>query len=326
MSARRMLRLLLIVQLAAALAIAAASVRWAGWHWPAALAAGMAAVVLVRALIFSNNFLLIASAASATPAEFRPGLAGWLRLWCEEFAASMLQSSWHGPCGKPRMAIYDNDQVPVLLLHGYGCNSAYWQQLTARLDAARIGHATIDLEPVACAIDDYVVQVERAVAELSAASGSPKIAIVAHSMGGLVARAWLREHGAARLARLITLGSPHHGTVLANFGVGANAVQMRRSRAGEASGWLRALDAAETPATRDLITSIYTHQDNIVSPQTSSCLEGARQIAVKGVGHVALGRNGRVLDCVMAELASLGAFDTAAQRGQKRRLAGKLTP
>lgn len=320
-SARRMLRLLLVMQALAAVALAAALQRWAGWPWPAALAASLALVVLVRALIFTNNFVLSASAASATPAAYRPGLAGWLRLWGEEFAASMLQSSWHGPCGKPRQVLFEDGATPVLLLHGYGCNSGYWTHLARRLEQARIGYATVDLEPVTGAIDDYIAQVDDAVRALCAAGGASQVVIVAHSMGGLVARAWLRQDGGARLARLITLGSPHHGTVLANFGVGVNALQMRRSRAGQASDWLRALDAGESAQTRALITSIYSHQDNIVSPQTSSCLEGARQIAVKGVGHVAMGRNSRVLDCVMAELSAI-----CLRRGQEPRLAGKLAP
>ena len=115
---------------------------------------------------------------------------------------------------------------------------------------------------------------QRAVETLCAAAGAPKLVIVAHSMGGLVARAWLRKHGGARLARVITLGTPHHGTCLASFGVGRNAAQMRR--AGPADGleseWLRALAAGESAATRALVTSIYTHHDNIISPQTSSFL------------------------------------------------------
>ncbi|WP_426193012.1 lipase family alpha/beta hydrolase [Massilia sp. DWR3-1-1] len=304
-SVRRMLGLLLAAQLVALLAVAALLQVYRGWGWPLALLAGAGALLLVRALICTNNFVLSASAASPTPAALRPGLAGWVRLWGEEFAASMLQSCWYGPCGAPRQALYYNHATPVLLLHGYGCNSGYWRQLARRLDAARVSHASVDLAPVTGAIDDYVPQVERAVAALCAATGAARVAIVAHSMGGLVARAWLRRHGSGRLARLITLGSPHHGTVLAQFGVGANAAQMRRSRAGQASAWLRDLDAGETPATRALITSIYTCQDNIVAPQDSSCLDGARQIAVGGVGHVALGRNERVLALVLAELAAL---------------------
>ncbi|MDB5962036.1 MAG: hypothetical protein JWP59_3330, partial [Massilia sp.] len=221
-SARRMLRMLLLVQAAAAIGVAAALHGWRGWPLTGALAASLALVVLVRALIFTNNFVLSASAASATPAEFRLGPAGWLRLWGEEFAASMLQSSWHGAGAhcKPVQVLFDSGAAappPVLLLHGYGCNSGYWTQLARRLADQRISYASVDLEPVTGAIDDYVARVEAAVQGLLRASGAGQIAIVAHSMGGLVARAWLRQHGSARLARLITLGSPHHGTVLANF-------------------------------------------------------------------------------------------------------------
>jgi triacylglycerol esterase/lipase EstA (alpha/beta hydrolase family) len=297
-----MLQVLLAVQLAGAIAIGALLHVQYNWSLPAAGASALGVVVLLRVLIFSNNFLLSASAASATPAQFRPGFIGWLRLWLEEFAASMLQTSWYGPLGKARQHVFDSGATPVLLLHGYGANSAYWGALSRRLDDERISHASVDLEPVGGSIDDYVAQVEQAVHDLCAATGVSEVAIVAHSMGGLVARAWLRTRGDARLARLITLGSPHHGTVLAQFGVGVNAMQMRRSRAGEASGWLRALADAETAELRARIVSIYSHQDNIVSPQSSSCLEGARVIAFGGIGHVALGCNRRVLDCVMHEL------------------------
>ncbi|WP_229425598.1 MULTISPECIES: alpha/beta fold hydrolase [unclassified Massilia] len=173
-----------------------------------------------------------------------------------------------------------------------------------RLERARISHATVDLEPVAAPIDSYVPLIEQAVEELRAATGSQQVALVAHSMGGLVVRAWMRRHGSERVARVITLGTPHHGTGMANFGLGANAVQMRW-RGGGPSAWLRALAASEDGARRALVTSIFSHHDNIIAPQTSSLLPGARNLAFGGIGHVALGCNARVLDAVMAELGAL---------------------
>jgi len=317
LSARRMLRLLLLAQAAAALAIAAGAWRWSGMSALAAVLFGAGLVLLVRLLINANNFFLSSRSASATPAEFRLKAGAGLRLFGEEFAASMLQSSWSMPRAAPRQVIYAGGTCPpspVLLLHGYGCNSGYWTALTALLDGARISHATLDLEPVTGDIDGYVPAVQRACEALCAAAGAPKLIIVAHSMGGLVARAWLRVHGAHQVARVITLGTPHHGTCLAGFGVGRNAAQMRRaridtsmpSRAGDGleNAWLGELAAGESAQTRALITSIYSHHDNIVSPQTSGLLEGARNLAFGGVGHVALGRNGRVLACVMGEIAA----------------------
>jgi len=302
-SARRLLRALLLVQLAAALLIAwsaAAFLQMAPWQ---AALLGAGSVVLVRLLINMNNFVMAAHFASATPPAFHLGAGARLRLLAEEFRASMLVTSWFVPCARAATRIYpDSRQPPVLLLHGYGCNSGYWAHLLPLLDAARISHATVDLEPVAGDIDDYVPLVERAVRELCAAAATDRVAIVAHSMGGLVARAWMRAHGSAALARVITLGTPHHGTALARFGLGKNAFQMRPG-----SAWLRTLAASEDAADRALVTSLYTHHDNIVSPQESSRLEGARNIEFGGVGHVALGSNPRVLAAVMDELTGLAS-------------------
>jgi pimeloyl-ACP methyl ester carboxylesterase len=302
-SARRLSRALLLVQLGAALLIGwAASARFGLAAWQAALS-GIVGVVLVRLLINMNNFVMAAHFASATPEAFRLGGKARLRLLAEEYLASMLVTSWLIPRASAATRIYPGSrQPPVLLLHGYGCNSGYWVHLTPLLDAARISHATVDLEPVAGDIDGYVPLVERAVRDLCAAAGAQKVAIVAHSMGGLVARAWMRAHGTGRVARVITLGTPHHGTALARFGMGENAFQMRPG-----SAWLRALAASEDGAARALVVSLYTHHDNIVAPRESSRLEGARNLEFGGVGHVALGGNPRVLKAVMEELAALAS-------------------
>lgn len=308
MSARALLRLILALQALAALGIGLGAVEVFGAGRWQALALGLGSVLLVRMLINANNFFMSARYASPTPAEYRLGPAARLRMFIEEFAASMLQSSWTMPRARPRIRVHaDSSAPPVLLLHGYGCNSGYWSSLTPLLDAARVSHATVDLEPLTGDIDAYAPLVERAVDALRAATGAPRVIIVAHSMGGLVARAWMRACGTGKVARVITLGTPHHGTCLAAFGIGLNAAQMRRAFKDELPecDWLRALAAGEDAATRALVTSIYTHHDNIISPQTSSELPGARNIAFGGIGHVALGRNRRVLAAVMREISQM---------------------
>jgi pimeloyl-ACP methyl ester carboxylesterase len=306
MSVRRLLRVLLLVQAAAAAAIALAAVAWLGAQPWLAVLGGLASVLLVRLAINANNFAMSARFSSPTPSAFALGAGARLRLFAEEFTASMLYSSWH-MARVVRTRIYpDSAAPPVLLLHGYGCNSGYWTHLAALLDAARVSHAAVDLEPLAGDIDGYAPLVEQAVAALCGAARAPRLVIVAHSMGGLVARAWMRRYGTARVARIITLGTPHHGTSLAKFALGANAAQMRRAPGTAAeSPWLRELSASEDAARRALITSIYTHHDNIIAPQTSSVLPGARNIEFGGVGHVALGSNPRILAAVMREITEL---------------------
>jgi pimeloyl-ACP methyl ester carboxylesterase len=304
MSVRALALWLLAVQGAAAAAIAAAAVRWLALPPLVALAGALLVVLLVRLAINFNNFLLSARYASVTPQEHRIGLRGWLAMLGEEFAASMLTTSWFMVRARAGQRIHEGGTAPpVLLLHGYGCNSGYWAQLVPLLDAARISHATLDLEPVMGSIDDYTPLVESAAEALCEAAGVAQLVIVAHSMGGLVARAYLRAYGSARVARVITVGTPHHGTSLASFGPGTNARQMRHG--GGDGAWLHLLAASETPATRALITSLYTHHDNIVAPQTSSVLPGARNIAFGGIGHVAMGRNRTVLSCILHEIGAI---------------------
>ncbi|WP_036250390.1 triacylglycerol lipase [Massilia sp. BSC265] len=313
MSARRLLQLLLVIQALAALAIGLAAVQIFGADRWRGLALGLGSVVLVRLLINLNNFFMSARFASPTPSEYRLGFTARLRMFLEEFSASMLQSSWTMPRASACTRIHpDSKAPPVLLLHGYGCNSGYWSHLVPRLDAAGISHASVDLEPLTGDIDGYAPLVERAVDALLGATGSDKVIIVAHSMGGLVARAWMRACGTRRVARVITLGTPHHGTCLAAFGLGLNAAQMRRAVQGRATpgeppecAWLRTLAGGEDGAARALVTSIFSHHDNIIAPQTSSELPGARNLAFGGIGHVALGRHPRVLDTVMHEIARL---------------------
>ena len=328
MRVRTMTRALLLAQAAAALLVGWSWHRWGGLGPWLALAAGVATVAAGRLLINMNNFLLAACFASPTPPEFRLGATARLRLLAEEFWASMLTTSWRMPRGVAGMCIHAGSaQLPVLLIHGYGCNSGYWARLLPLLDAAGISHAGVDLEPIGGDIDDYAGQIEHAVAQLCAASGARQVAIVAHSMGGLVARAWMRAHGTARVARLFTLGTPHHGSALARFGPGTNAAQMCCSGAGCAGPWLQALAAGETDTMRSRVVSIYTHHDNIVSPQTSSVLPGARNIAFGGIGHVALGSHPRVLVEVMRALCELRApADDAAPAGDAAPAAPSVAP
>ncbi len=307
MSARRLLQLILLVQACCGVALAGALL-WFGVlssPWAAAALAALF-VLLVRMAITANNFVLTARYASATPDDLQLGLQGGLRLYLDEFIATLTHTSWFMARARACERIYpDSRYPPVLLLHGYGCNSGYWAHLIPRLDAAAISHAALDLEPMMGDIDDYVPMVQRAVDGLCERTGCAGVIIVAHSMGGLVARAYMRACGSERVRHVFTLGTPHHGTSLAKLGVGRNAVQMRRSNADAESVWLRDLASSESAYTRSLITSMFTHHDNIVAPQTSSVLPGARSIEFGGVGHVAMGRNSRILTRLMQEIAMM---------------------
>lgn len=300
-------RTLLALQL-----LVAAGIGWlAKRHFhvePTALAAlaGLIFVLLLRLLITANNFFLAWRFSSDTPDEYRLTWRQACTLFSGEFKATMIASSWTMPFHAFTKRIAPQPiGLPVLLIHGYGCNSGYWHSMSNALQRERISHYAVSLESVLCGIDEYVPLVQTAVERLCSETGQCRILIVAHSMGGLAARAYLRKCSSHRIAKIITLGTPHHGTGLAQFGLGMNTVQMRWTageQEGLASPWLRALEADESPETYRLFVSIFSHHDNIVSPQTSSYLVGAKNIALYGIGHVALASDPRVQALVIDEI------------------------
>ncbi|MEB0135656.1 alpha/beta fold hydrolase [Actimicrobium sp. CCC2.4] len=306
---RRLTRWLLALQGLAVAGVAWALLQLAHLQSPAlALALGVGLVVAIRLSITASGFYLAWRYRSETPAPYRINRRMAARLFCTEFSASMISASWSMPffrVGKRPAA--QPEGLPVLLIHGYGCNSGYWRSMSRRLSAANITHHGIDLEPPLAGIDSYVPAIARAVDTLARDSHCRQVILVVHSMGGLISRAYLREHGCDRLAAVITLGTPHHGTALARGGIGINSQQMCCSADNTPSAWLQQLAGSETTQTRGLFTTIYSHHDNIVSPQCSAHLEGATNLAVAGIGHVALGMDSGIQERVIARIRQVVA-------------------
>ncbi|WP_347232083.1 alpha/beta fold hydrolase [Janthinobacterium sp. 17J80-10] len=303
----------MIAQLAIAAAIAYGLTRLNGMAPAPAILCAAIVLLAVRMSITANNFRLAWRFRSETPGHCRLTAFQACRLYLNEFRSTMLSSSWtlpfHAFAGHTAL---QSRGLPVLLIHGYGCNSGYWHSMSRKLRDAGITHHAVSLEPIFGDIDSFVPSVHEAVERLRQESGSQKVILLAHSMGGLVARAYLNVHGDDRIARVITLGTPHHGTGLADFGMGDNSEQMRwiaSDRGGTPSAWLQELAAREDHRRYALFVSIYSHHDNIIAPQTSSELPGARNIDLHGIGHVALGLNPRVQKIVIDEIFAAGQPD-----------------
>lgn len=299
----RITRTLLVIQILAVLTIALLTAK--EFH-AYALLFGAGTILLLRLLVTANNFSLAWRYRSETPPPHRIRFWRACKLFFREFKASMMASSWTMPFHPFSQRIADNPSTPlVLLIHGYGCNSGYWHFMSKALIRANITHYAVNMEPLLCGIDEYVPIIHEAVERICKETGRDKIVIVAHSMGGLAARAYLRDHGDIRIAKLITLGTPHHGTGLARFGIGLNTSQMLWTvgeQEGLSSKWLRDLEASEDKSTYKLIVSLYSHHDNIVSPQTSARLEGAKNIEFQGIGHVALASHPEIQAQVIREI------------------------
>jgi len=192
---------------------------------------------------------------------------------------------------------------PLLLVHGYGCSRGAWWWLRRRLEAAGWTVATINLEPIYTSIDNYTEALARRIDSVLAETGAPRLILVGHSMGGLVARAYLRRFGAEKVAKLVTLGTPHAGSQLARFGLGQNSRQMEPG-----SAWLQAL-ASAAPAVETV--AIYSPHDNYVMPRSNLELAGATNRTIDRLGHLSMLFSQRVASALLTaletpELASAG--------------------
>ncbi|MCX8005248.1 MAG: alpha/beta fold hydrolase [Burkholderiaceae bacterium] len=290
--------------LAALMAAGAALAAWllpapaAPWAMLAALALPPAFIAVVLAL----EFLL---AALFDPRQPRLPAARWLAIW-----AHQVWGPWRMSCiAQPFLAGFpeppwqhDPRRPAVLLVHGYLCNRAVWRPLLASGALAHANVATVNLEPVFGAIDRYAEQIAGAVARLRAASGTAQVILVGHSMGGIAIRAYLRRYGDAQVARVITIASPHQGTLLGRIGHGVNARQMARG-----SRYLQGLEAALTPALRGKLVCLATRDDNMIIPRTSPLLPGARHLVFEGVGHLAMVVDRRVWAALAESVADIPA-------------------
>lgn len=184
-----------------------------------------------------------------------------------------------------------HERPVLLLINGYGCSRAAWWWLRRRLEGAGWVVATISLEPIYTSIENYVEPVSRRIDEVLAATGAKQVILIGHSMGGLVARACLRRYGAARVKRLLTLGTPHAGSELARAGIGENARQMTPGNA-----WLKAL-ASAAPAADTLV--IFSPHDNFVMPQSNLQWPGAQCQTIEALGHLTMLYSPRVAAAVL---------------------------
>ena len=266
-----------------------ASAAWLAWAWPrsVALALGGWAIAASTSLAWLGlQFVLMRriNRRDATPAAGRWALlrAWWLEAltctwvfgWLQPFAHRQ-QPDWLPPT--------PTGQRGVVLVHGFLCNRGVWLPWLPELRARGHAYVALTLEPAFGSVDDYVAAIDTAMRQVQAATGLPPV-LVGHSMGGLAARAWLRtlaQPPAQRVYRILTLGTPHHGTWPARFSHTTNGLQMRLD-----SPWLQALAASEGAAQRALFSCWYSDCDNIVYPTRSATLDGAENHLLHGLGHV----------------------------------------
>ena len=210
-------------------------------------------------------------------------LAAWLLLipvgWC-------LPRSRRGP----------GTRGAVVLLHGWGLNAASVWLLQRRL--LRDGWSPVcsftyptfraDLDGAAKRLRDWL--------EHAALSGP--LTLVGHSLGGLVLRYFARRYSVPQVRRIVTLGTPHFGTVLAASP--GSPVQ----HLAPGSPVLNKLNAVDHVPQQFDVIAIQSTFDAMLLPPDHGRYPGAFNIQVNDVGHNALLLSRKVYRLIAENLAT----------------------
>jgi triacylglycerol lipase len=175
----------------------------------------------------------------------------------------------------------EKDIDTVVFVHGIAANRACFFPMQAWLSRAGLtrhlsfNYATVgSIERMAMRLRD----------EVDAHVRGGRVHIVAHSLGGLVARTYVQALGGERrVSTCITLGTPHRGTYSSVYGPTPMLQQLKPDGA-----FVRFLDALPAP-TRTKFVTMGAASDHLIVPSSSSHAPfGERVPLFQGVGHTTL--------------------------------------
>jgi len=191
----------------------------------------------------------------------------------------------------------DPELPPVVLVHGIFSSGDDMERLARHLrsKAREVFQPTLTPNRGHAPIEDLSRQFAGFITQNLAGRSFD---LIGFSMGGLIARHYLqRLGGIARVKRLITMATPHHGTHTARLGSLPGWVQMRPG-----SEFLRDL-AGDADLLRAIpFTSFYTPVDAVIVPARSSVMPQARNVCIWAAMHPSFILERRCIRAVAAAL------------------------
>lgn len=176
---------------------------------------------------------------------------------------------------------------PILFVHGYTSNASAWDTMKSRFiaDGWESNYLFAYTFSSSKSNASIAVDVQNRVNEIRAATGAAKVDIIAHSMGSLSSRYYLKNLGGTTYVDdWVSLGGPNHGTTWAYgcfFFSPCNQMI-------PGSSFLNQLNSGdETPGAVNYGTW-WSPCDELINPDTSTILSGATNTQTSCMSHSSL--------------------------------------
>jgi triacylglycerol lipase len=190
---------------------------------------------------------------------------------------------------------------PILFVHGWNSSASTWDTMVANFKAAGWTDAelyrwsyntsqsnTLTAQEVATRVDD-----------IRATTGWDKVDIIAHSMGSLSSRYYLKNLGGdVEVDDWISLGGPNHGTDTANFCFDTSCYEMRIG-----SSFLADLNAGDESPGTPAYATYWSPCDTVINPDSSVSVSGASNNKTACISHSALTTDSNVFSAVKSRVA-----------------------
>jgi len=189
-------------------------------------------------------------------------------------------------------------KLPVLFIHGVFHNRSTFAWLKQKMALNGYRHfKEVDLLTSIHPVPRLAEQIASIVSTMQRRYEVPQIDVIAHSLGGIIARYYVQAMGGdGILKNLVTLGSPHAGTVWSNYSVLSHLKDLSPN-----SALMEKLREMPPPQfTR--VVAVSGSLDVMVRP-ASAFWPGVRNIQLKRVGHAGLLFSKRVSEIILANLS-----------------------
>ena len=199
----------------------------------------------------------------------------WQRRVLQEVVA-VARQGWLIPQRPGRLRQHADAEHLVVFIHGFFASSGVFRPMAVALAHEGLAPRQVhfDYAPIG-SIEGNARRLAKVIEE---ARVPGPVTVIAHSLGGLIARHAI-QHLGVRVDALVTLGTPHHGTPHARPWPLRLAKELSPG-----SLPLTSLAATRHRLEATEVTSIVASSDVLVHAD-SSALDGSRVVHIDGVGH-----------------------------------------